>query len=47
MQLAHLNAFIGHGEFDTTLPVSWAAVDAPCKAGFDPPWSVQVDPAEY
>ena len=24
MQLAHLNAFIGHGEFDITLPVSWA-----------------------
>lgn len=24
VQLAHLNAFIGHGELDTTLPVSWA-----------------------
>lgn len=24
VQLAHLHAFIGHGEQDTTLPVSWA-----------------------
>lgn len=24
VQLAHLQAFIGHGEHDTTLPVSWA-----------------------
>jgi phospholipase/carboxylesterase len=24
LQRAHLQAFIGHGELDTTLPVSWA-----------------------